>query len=237
MSKTFASFSLKDVSLSIAAGDYFMLLGPSGAGKSLLLELIAGLEQPASGQIFLDGIDITRSRIQHRDVGIVFQDLALFPHLSVKENILYPVHARKMPLDLSLTRMEQLVARLEIGHLLERRPATLSGGERQRAALARVLMYQPKILLLDEPLSSLDVQLRDDTRALLRSLNNEGQTILHVTHDYSEAVSLASHIAVIHEGMLIQQGPATTVFENPVNEFVARFVGAKSFQEINKTRH
>jgi len=234
IAKAFGEFSLNDISFTVNAGEYFVLLGLSGAGKSLLLELIAGLETPDSGQIFLKGEDITHKKIQKRKVGIVFQDLALFPHLSVLENIRFPLKSQGQQHEVSAEYLADTLAGLGITHLLHRRPDTLSGGEKQRVALARVMMCKPDILLLDEPLSSLDVQLRDDIRSNLRKINQAGMTIIHVTHDFDEAISLAGRIAVMQEGRLIQEGTAAEVFGSPGSAFVARFAGIKNYFTVKE---
>lgn len=229
LSKRFDSFSLKGMTFTVRDGEYFILLGISGAGKSLLLELIAGLTLPDSGRITLDGQDITRTKIQQRGVGLVFQDYAVFPHLSVRENIGYSLQGKH----LSPTQKKQMIrdisVKMDIRHLLDRRPSTLSGGELQRVALARTLVQNPKILLLDEPLSSLDSKLRSGIRSILRQLKREGQTVIHVTHDYEEAVSLGDTIAVVHEGEIVQTGSPEEVFAHPKSEFVAHFIGIKNF--------
>lgn len=229
ISKKFPSFSLNGVSLKVRKGDYFILLGVSGAGKSILLETIAGLVTPDHGSIILDGKDITGEKIQKRGIGLVFQDHAVFPHLSVRENIAYSLHGSHSGSQWKKERIERVAAQLNIGSLLHRRPSSLSGGELQRVALARTLIQEPKVLLLDEPLASLDTQLRNELRGILRKLNREGQTIVHVTHDYEEALSLASNIAVIHNGEILQTGTPEEVFQMPKSDFVAHFTGAKNF--------
>lgn len=206
-----------------------MFLGNSGSGKSLLLELIAGLIKPKKGKILLNGKDITDKPIQKRQVGLVFQDFALFPHKTVKENILYPLNISGFSKPDKKTLLDEIAQSMNIRHLLDRMPATLSGGEMQRVALARTLIKKPEVLLLDEPLSSLDVQLRSDLRALLKSINQKGQTIIHVTHDYDEAIALGNKVAVIDNGKIIQSGTIQWVFKNPTSEFVANFVGLRNF--------
>ena len=225
----FQGFSLKDVSFTVNRADFFILLGESGAGKSILLEAIAGLVVPDSGAICLDGTDITSARIQDRHVGLVFQDHAIFPHMTVFDNIAYSLHHAPQTKEQKRRMVQELAAELGIGHLLPRRPGTLSGGELQRVALGRTLIQKPEILLLDEPLSSLDSRLKGDLRRLLRTIHRNGQTILHVTHDYEEAISLGNSIAVIHEGEIIQQGTPEDVFHHPKSGFVARFTGMKNF--------
>jgi len=229
-------FSLKDVNLNIRKGEYYVILGLSGAGKSLLLECIAGMQQPNTGQVILDGEDVTRKKIQDRNVGYVFQDHAVFPHLNVFNNIAYSFK-KKYPKETIHQKVKEAAELVSIAHLLHRQPSTLSGGESQRVALARTLIRNPKCLLLDEPFSSLDVQLRDDLRALLRKLNRMGLTIIHVTHDYEEAISLAQKIAVFQNGKIIQQGDPFDVFANPVSEFVARFRGIRNFFKSTMIKH
>jgi ABC-type Fe3+/spermidine/putrescine transport system ATPase subunit len=200
-----------------------------------LLELIAGLENPDIGTIFLDDIDITRQRIQDRKVGIVFQDYAVFPHMTVFGNIAYPLRARKVDKRIISERVDKAASGMNIKHLLERGTEKLSGGELQRVALARTLITSPRLLLLDEPFSSLDTSLKDDLKKLLRDLNKSGQTIIHVTHDYADAISLAKRIGVIHNGKIIQEGSVEDVFRNPVNRFVARYAGIRNFFRVDVT--
>jgi ABC-type sugar transport system ATPase subunit len=225
----FGNFSLKSVEFSVSKGDYFILLGVSGAGKSMILETIAGLVKPDSGSILLDGKDITRAKIQNRSVGLVFQDHAIFPHMTVRENIGYSLYGISLAHDERKKRIEEIAGQMNIISLLGRRPSTLSGGELQRVALARTLIQHPAVLLLDEPLASMDIQLRSELRSLLRQLNRTGQTIIHVTHDYEEAISLGNKIAVINNGIILQQGSPEEVFHHPASEFVAHFTGARNF--------
>ena len=229
ITRAYPDFKLDNISLRVDDGDYFIILGPSGSGKSQILELLAGLIDPDEGSIMVDGEDITGWKIQSRPFGLVFQDYAIFPHMSVRENIAYPIRNRGLgSKQISLQVTEQAEA-AEIAHLLERRPHTLSGGELQRVALARTLIRKPKFLLLDEPLASLDVSLRQGLRSLLKKINTEGQTIIHVTHDYEEALVLANKVAVINLGKIIQLGPAEEVFHQPGSEFVARFTGVRNY--------
>jgi molybdate/tungstate transport system ATP-binding protein len=235
ISKRFSDFCLKDISFSVKQGDYFILLGESGAGKSMLLETIAGLVHPESGSLIMEGNDITHQKIQRRKIGLVFQDHAVFPHMTVYENIAYSLHGRKLSHKEKKERVSRVAGQLSISNLLERRPSTLSGGELQRVALARTLIQQPKLLLLDEPLASLDSRIKSDLRSQLRKIHRQGQTILHVTHDYEEALSLGNRIAVIHKGVIIQEGTPEEVFRNPKSEFVAHFVGARNFFKAQLT--
>jgi len=225
----FKEFEISDINFSIDKGDYFVLLGKSGAGKTLILEMIAGLLFPDSGKIVLNDKDITYSKIQSRKVGLVFQDYAIFPHMSVYNNIAYPLKSKKINSKEIRELVNTCAHDLNISHILNRSPKTLSGGELQRVALARTLILKPDLLLLDEPLSSLDIQLRKELRSLLRKLNKNGQTIIHVTHDYEDAVSLANKIAVMHEGTVVQSGTPEDIFQNPKSEFVAEFTGTKNF--------
>jgi molybdopterin-binding protein len=237
ISCSFPGFSLSEISFSVADGEYFILLGESGAGKSLLLEAIAGLNSIKSGNMLLDGIDITNEKIQQRGIGLVFQDQAVFPHLSEKENIAYPLKGKHLSKSEKDEIIGEITGVLQISKLLNRRPATLSGGELQRVALARALVQKPKILLLDEPLSATDSKLRSELRALLRQINRMGQTIIHVTHDFDEAVSLADRIAIMNQGSIVQTGTPQEVFGNPVNGFVAHFAGIRNFFKVSFEKH
>ena len=229
LSKSYKDFQLRDISLEIDKGDYYVILGKSGAGKSVLLELLAGIISTEKGLIELNGEDITHKKVQKRKLGLVFQDFALFPHLKVKENIAYALKSNsydKKSIEGEVTKYAKLSG---VEHLLERYPPKLSGGEQQRVALARTLASQPSCLLLDEPLASMDIQLKDELRELLRRINESGITIIHVTHDYEEAIALANKVAIMHCGEIIQKGPIKEVFQNPENEFVAWFTGVKNF--------
>lgn len=222
-------FELRDVTFEVARGEYFVLLGMSGAGKSVLLRLISGLTQPDAGEIVLNGKLISTEKIQKRKVGLVFQDSVLFPHMDVFNNIAYPLKVRRFGKENIKRKVGELAELANVGHLLKRFPHNLSGGESQRVALARILATDPDCLLLDEPLSSLDVQLRGELRSLLRKINANGQTIVHVTHDYEEAVLLAHRIGVLERGTIVQTGEPRNVFRHPKSEFVARFVGIRNF--------
>ncbi|MDX9774261.1 MAG: ABC transporter ATP-binding protein [Bacteroidales bacterium] len=232
LSKRLGSFCLREISLEVARGEYYVLLGRSGAGKTQLLELICGLTLPRSGRVFLEGEDITYKKVQERGIGLVFQDLALFPHYSVKDNIMYPLRIKGLSLKERVDRVQRAAEEMNITDLLLRKPDTLSGGEKQRVALARTLVTEPRMLLLDEPMASVDASLKDNIRRLLRRLNRNGMTIVHVTHDFGEAVSLASRVGVMHNGRIIQEGRPEEVFSHPVNRFVARYAGIKNFFRV-----
>lgn len=232
INRKLGNFALRDININIPQGDYYVLLGRSGSGKTQLLELIAGLHDADSGEIWLDSENITRKKIQDRHIGLVFQDYAIFPNLTVFGNIAYSLHCRRMTRQSIEEEVTKVATELNISHLLNRYIQNLSGGELQRVALARTLITSPKLLLLDEPLSSVDASLKDDIKRTLRQLNRKGLTIVHVTHDYSEAVSLASLVGVIHNGRIIQEGIPDLVFKRPVNKFVARYAGIKNFFRV-----
>ncbi len=228
ISKHYKDFHLKDITFSVNSGEYFVLLGKSGAGKSVILEIIAGLIKPDKGSIILDEKEITHESIQKRQVGLVFQDHAIFPHIKVKNNIAYALKSKGYKKEEIKNRVEELARKMGIYHLLDRNPATLSGGELQRVALARTLAHEPVCLLLDEPLASLDVQLRGELRSLLRKINKSGITVIHVTHDFEDAIVLANKIAIIQDGSIIQSGTINEVFQFPKSEFVANLTGIKN---------
>ena len=227
------NFQLKNINLNIEKGDYYILLGKSGVGKTVLLEIIAGLINADSGQIFLNSKDITNEKIQKRKVGIVFQDYSIFPHLSVKQNIVYSLKGRGLDKNKKEELINEYAELTKIQHLLNRGTRNLSGGELQRVAIARMLVSKPDCLLLDEPMTSIDVQMKSDLRNLLRRINKRGVTILHVTHDYEEAIALSNKIAVLNEGEIIQKGFTKDVFQKPANEYVANFTGIKNFFNAN----
>jgi len=229
ISKQLGDFSLEDISFSVEKGDYFVVLGESGAGKSVILELIAGMEKIDAGFLFMNVKDITHQPIQERGISMVFQDFTIFPHLTVADNIAYSLKAKSYSKVEIKNRVETLAEEMEISNLLHRKPKGLSGGELQRVALARALAINPQLLLLDEPLSAIDIRLQDQLRSLLRKLNRKGITIIHVTHDFDEAISLANRIAVIHQGKLISCGTADEIFHAPNHPFIARFIGIKNF--------
>lgn len=221
-------FSIADASFTVDDGAYFVLLGISGAGKTVLLDALAGLVPVERGRILWDGEDITHTRIQSRGMGLVYQDQALFPHMTVRQNIAYGMRKGRGNTMAASDRVHALADEVGVADLLDRFPETLSGGEAQRVALARALSIQPRCLLLDEPLSALDSHARSELRALLRGLHRNGKTIVHVTHDYEEAVSLASQVGIMEKGTVAQTGTPREVFHHPKSEFVARFIGIRN---------
>ena len=222
-------FHLQDITLTIKKNEFFMLMGPTGAGKTVLLEAIVGLVNTRSGKISIDGLDITKLPPEKRGISIVYQDYALFPHLSVEKNITYGLHFHRIGKDTARMRFSELIEHLNIGHLLKRYPGTLSGGELQRVALARALMVNPKVLLLDEPLSALDPGFREEIRHMLKTLHKTSNTtFLMVTHDFAEALSLGDRAAIMNQGKIEQTGCIQDIFNRPESTFVADFVGMKN---------
>ncbi|MCK5654331.1 MAG: ABC transporter ATP-binding protein [Dehalococcoidia bacterium] len=217
-------FLLDGIDLGVEKGEYFIILGPTGAGKTVLLEAIAGLHPIKMGEIWLDGREVTKLEPEKRGIGFVYQDYALFPHLTVKGNLLFGLKQRKWPKEERGRVMEWLAELLGITPLLERSTDTLSGGERQKVALARALSTSPQVLLLDEPLSALDPQHREGVQQELRQIHRRlKQTIIHVTHDFEEAIALGDRIAVLGAGHILQIGTPEEIFRQPNSEFVARF--------------
>jgi molybdate/tungstate transport system ATP-binding protein len=222
-------FTLQDICLTVEKGEFFSLLGPTGAGKTLILESIAGLVQLSEGRIQIGRRDVTHLPPEKRGVGIVYQDHTLFPHLSVRENISFGIRYHRKSGSHPRRSVDLLVSRLGLAHLLDRSVHNLSGGEKQRVALARALAVDPAVLLLDEPLSSLDPNFREEIRQLLKDLHRETAiSVLMVTHDFSEAHFLAQRVAIINAGRIEQIGNVTTVFQRPATPFVAEFVGMKN---------
>lgn len=231
LSAVAGSFQLRDISLSIAEGECHAALGPSGSGKTTLLNVILGVLSPVRGVIRLAGVDITHWPIERRGMGYLPQQLGLFPHLTVCENITYSARTRGMRGAQFKALLDQLVSATELGALLERLPATLSGGERQRVALARALASQPRLVVLDEPFAMLNESLRRELWRLLKDLQQKQKlTVLMVTHDLAEAYYLADHITILLEGRIAQQGEKAAVYGKPAAREVARFLGVETLQ-------
>ncbi|NRQ35195.1 ABC transporter ATP-binding protein [Nonomuraea sp. NN258] len=219
--------ALDGIDLTIADGEFFALLGPSGCGKTTLLRTIAGLEQPTSGRIGIDEVDVTALPPGRRDVAMVFQDYAIFPHMDVTANIAYPLRIKKVPRARREARAAEVAARLSLSELLRRRPAELSGGQQQRVALARAIACHPAAFLFDEPLSNLDARLRLEARTFLKRLQRDlAVTTVFVTHDQAEALALADRIAVMSAGRMVQVGTPAEIFQRPATTFVASFIGS-----------
>ena len=222
-------FAVHDVHLQVTKGEYFVLLGPTGAGKTVLLECIAGLHRPESGDVFVEGRRVNRVPPEQRGLGYLPQDYALFPHLDVAQNIGFGMRLRRRSRSETERRVNELAELLKITHLLGRSPVHLSGGEKQRVALARALAIEPKVLLLDEPLSALDEQTRDNLCVELRRVHEElGTTTLHVSHNFEETLAVADRIGIIHQGRVRQIGTPDEVFRRPNSEFVAQFVRSEN---------
>ena len=221
------------VSLEIADGEFTVIVGPSGCGKTTVLRMIAGLEGPTAGRIFIDGTDVTDLPPRERDIAMVFQNYALYPHLSVRENIGFGLRMRRVdPVDIA-RRVDRIAESLEIGALLDRRPAQLSGGQRQRVALARAIVREPAVFLFDEPLSNLDAQVRAQTRGELVRLHRRlGTTMIYVTHDQVEAMTMAQRVAVMHKGRVEQFAPPLDVYRAPSTLFVASFLGSPTINRF-----
>jgi spermidine/putrescine transport system ATP-binding protein len=224
--------AVKNVSLDVHAGEFFTLLGPSGCGKTTLLRMVAGLELPDNGQVLLGDEDITSLPASKRLVNTVFQSYALFPHLSIFENVAFGLRSRKTAQNEVASRVNRRLEMLGLDEMADRYPHQLSGGQQQRVALARALVNEPKVLLLDEPMSALDARLRSQVQVELRRLQRKlGQTFILVTHDQAEALVVSDHIAVMNEGEIIQHGSPKEVYEEPKNRFVAEFLGAANLIE------
>src|SRR5512144_1769985 len=214
--------AVNEVDLVTEEGEFLVFLGPSGSGKSTLLRMIAGLEEPTSGQVLIGGRDVTRLAPRQRGIAMVFQSYALYPHLTVRENIRFPLKAQKVPGETHRAKIEWASGLLGIGHLLERKPRELSGGERQRVALARAIVREPTIFLLDEPLSNLDAKLRLSAREELERFHRRvGTTTIYVTHDQVEAMAMGDRVMVLNKGVIRQVGTPRDVYDNPADTFVA----------------
>jgi ABC-type sugar transport system ATPase subunit len=228
--------AIRSVDLHIEDGEFVVLVGPSGCGKSTLLRLIAGLETPTSGRIFIGGVDVTGLPPQTRDLAMVFQNYALYPHMTVRDNLAYGLRVRRTDRTVAAQQVRDVAAALDLEDVLDRRPAQLSGGQRQRVALGRAIVRQPKAFLLDEPLSNLDPALRTQTRAELRRLHRRlGVTVVYVTHDQEEAMTLGGRVAVMRQGVVEQAGPPLDVYMRPANTFVAQFIGAPAMNLLPAT--
>jgi putative spermidine/putrescine transport system ATP-binding protein len=238
ISKRFGEVTaVDDVTLEVARGEFFTMLGPSGSGKTTTLRLIAGFERPDTGRIELGGADVTRVAPYARDVNTVFQDYALFPHMTVQENVEYGLRVKRIARRRRRGQAAEALERVRLGGLGDRKPIQLSGGQRQRVALARAIVNRPQVLLLDEPLGALDFQLRQEMQIFLKALQRDlGITFVYVTHDQEEALTMSDRIAVFDKGRIEQVGTPQDVYEHPRTEFVAGFVGVSNIVEENGRR-
>ncbi|GIK96825.1 MAG: polyamine-transporting ATPase [Alphaproteobacteria bacterium] len=223
---------VRDLNLSIRAGEFLTLLGPSGSGKTTTLMMLAGFEVPTHGRIVLDGRPIDDMPPHRRNIGMVFQNYALFPHMTVEENLAFPLEVRKVPREEMRAKIARALDMVRLGPFAKRRPGQLSGGQQQRVALARALVFEPKLVLMDEPLGALDKQLREQMQLEIKHLHQSlGVTVVYVTHDQSEALTMSDRIAVFNDGEIQQLATPGDLYERPANSFVAQFIG-----ENNKIR-
>ena len=238
ISKTFEGAPrpvLRDISFTVRDTEFVSLLGPSGCGKTTLLRIIAGLEEQTSGEVVIGALDMKRVAPRDRDMAFVFQNYALYPHFSVEDNISLGLRLRKLPAPEIATRVKATTEMLGLEALLERKPRALSGGQRQRVALARALVRNPKVFLLDEPLSNLDAKLRDKTRGELRLLFKKvNGTVIYVTHDQIEAMTMSDRIVILQEGKIQQVGTPNEIYEKPANIYVATLIGTPQMNILTK---
>jgi putative spermidine/putrescine transport system ATP-binding protein len=217
---------VKDLNLDIRRGEFLTMLGPSGSGKTTSLMMLAGFEMPTNGEITLAGHSLRATPPHKRDIGVVFQNYALFPHMTVEENVGFPLSVRRVPKSEQKARVQRALDVVKLGALGNRRPGQLSGGQQQRVALARALVFEPKLVLMDEPLGALDKQLREHMQIEIKHIHeNLGLTVVYVTHDQSEALTMSDRIAVFHEGVVQQLDTPHGLYERPNNSFVANFIG------------
>lgn len=235
ISKKFGSnVIIPSIDLTIYDGEFLTLLGPSGCGKTTLLRMIAGLEKPNTGKIYLDDEDITNLPPYKRDVNMVFQHYALFPHMTVEENIHFGLKMKKVPMDEQIERVNQVLYLTQLEELRDRKPAQMSGGQQQRVAIARALVNNPKVLLLDEPLGALDYQLRKNLQLELKNLQRGlGLTFIYVTHDQEEALTMSDRIVIMNKGLIEQDDAPDAIYHKPNSRFVAKFIGESNFFEMD----
>ncbi len=238
--KTYDGHTLvvRDLNLNIQKGEFLSLLGPSGSGKTTTLMMLAGFESPTSGEIALNGVPITRTPPHKRNFGMVFQNYALFPHMTVADNIAYPLTVRKLSKSEIDTKVKRALDMVQMGHMGQRYPSQMSGGQQQRVALARALVFDPQLVLMDEPLGALDKQLREHMQIELKALHRRlGVTFVYVTHDQSEALTMSDRVAVFNEGVIQQIDVVDRLYETPANRFVASFVGDNSVLDARVIRN
>ncbi|MEC8479097.1 MAG: ABC transporter ATP-binding protein, partial [SAR324 cluster bacterium] len=237
ITKRWGDFTAVDqVSLEVRDQEFMVLLGPSGCGKTTTMRMVAGLEEPSEGEIFIGEKMVNDELPKDRDVAMVFQNYGLYPHMSVYENIRYPLKVRKVDKSLHAEQVHIAAEKVQLGHLLKRRPRELSGGQRQRVALARAIVRTPTVFLMDEPLSNLDAKLRVNMRAELKHLQHELKiTTIYVTHDQIEAMTLADRIVIMESGLVQQVGTPDEIYNNPTNAFVAGFIGSPPMNLVTGT--
>jgi spermidine/putrescine transport system ATP-binding protein len=234
LTKRFTEVAVDDIDLTVDSGEFFSLLGPSGCGKTTTLRLIAGFEQPTAGKILLDGTDMSGVPPHKRNVNTVFQSYALFPFMSVYDNVAFGLRYQKLPKREINTKVNEALDLVELRSYAKRRPGALSGGQQQRVALARALVLGPAVLLLDEPLGALDAKLRRSLKVELKALQERvGITFLYVTHDQEEALTMSDRLAVMHEGKIVQIGTPRQVYEEPADTYVADFLGVSNLMEVD----
>ncbi len=237
VSKSFGNVKvLSQIDITLPDGEFLVLVGPSGCGKSTLMNIVAGLEEPSTGHIVLGGRDVTELGPSERNISMVFQSYALYPNMTVAQNIAFPLEMRGVPQADRAKTVDKVATLLQIGHLLDRKPRQLSGGQRQRVAIGRALAREPQLFLFDEPLSNLDAKLRVDMRAEIKRLHmRTGVTTIYVTHDQVEAMTLGSRIAVLKGGVIQQLATPLDLYERPANLFVAEFIGSPSINTLKAT--
>lgn len=234
LTKRFAEVAVDDITLDIASGEFFSLLGPSGCGKTTTLRLIAGFEQPTAGRIMLDGVDLSAVPPHKRNVNTVFQSYALFPFLTVYDNVAFGLRNKKLPKAEVVSQVSSALELVKLRSFEKRRPGQLSGGQQQRVALARALVLQPSVLLLDEPLGALDAKLRRSLKVELKALQEEvGITFLYVTHDQEEALTMSDRLAVMREGKIVQIGQPADIYQEPADTYVADFLGVSNLMPVD----
>ena len=218
--------AVRDFSLSVGAGEFLTLLGPSGSGKTTALNMVAGFLQPSAGEIYIDGLSVTAIATEKRNIGMVFQNYSLFPHMNVAQNVGFPLKMRRAPRPVIEERVDAALGLVGLGDLQKRMPSQLSGGQRQRVAFARAIVFEPKVLLMDEPLGALDLKLRERMQIEIKHYQQQiGCTVIYVTHDQGEALTLSDRIVIMNDGGIVQLGSPEDIYDSPTTRFAAEFIG------------